>query len=103
MDAMLDAFGIQPRPGDPPPVLATGAGCAKCGGRGMRGRTAVYEIMQMSDTIRELTLKRAAGSHLRAQAIAEGMLTMRDAGLRKALEGVTTLEEVSRVLFTDDF
>jgi type II secretory ATPase GspE/PulE/Tfp pilus assembly ATPase PilB-like protein len=103
MEAMLDAFGIQARPGDPPPILAAGIGCAKCGGRGMRGRTAVYELMQMSETLREMTLKRCSGSQLRAQAIAEGMLTMRDAGLRKALEGVTTLEEVSRVLFTDDF
>jgi type IV pilus assembly protein PilB len=103
MEAMLDAFGITPRPGDPPPVLATGAGCIKCGGRGMRGRTAVYEIMQMSDALREMTLKRLPGSQLRAQAISEGMLTMRDAGLRKALEGATTIDEVSRVLFTDDF
>ena len=69
----------------------------------MRGRTAVYEIMQMSDTLRDMTLKRAPGSQLRAQAVSEGMLTMRDPGLRKAMEGATTLEEVSRVLFTDDF
>lgn len=103
MDAMLDAFGITIQPGGPPPILATGAGCPKCGGRGMRGRTAVYEIMQMSETLRDMTLKRSSGSQLRSQAIAEGMLTMRDAGLRKALEGATTLEEVSRVLFTDDF
>ncbi len=103
MPAMLDAFGITPRPGDPPPVMASGVGCPKCAGRGMRGRTAVYEIMQMSETLRDMTLKRSSGSQLRAQAIAEGMLTMRDAGLRKALEGATTLEEVSRVLFTEDF
>jgi type II secretory ATPase GspE/PulE/Tfp pilus assembly ATPase PilB-like protein len=101
--AMLDVFGITPHPDDPPPIMAHGAGCAKCGHRGMRGRTAVYEIMRMSDTLREMTLKRESGSHLRAQAIAEGMLTMRDAGLRKALEGATTLEEVTRVLFTEDF
>jgi type IV pilus assembly protein PilB len=103
MEAMLDAFGITPHPGDPPPVLATGVGCPKCNGRGMRGRTAVYEIMLMSEALREMTLKRASASQLRTQAISEGMLTMRDAGLRKALEGATTLEEVSRVLFTDDF
>ena len=101
--AMLDVFGITPHPGDPPPIMAHGTGCAKCGQRGMRGRTAVYEIMRMSDSLREMTLKRESGSHLRAQAISEGMLTMRDAGLRKALEGATTLEEVTRVLFTEDF
>ena len=69
----------------------------------MRGRTAVYEIMQMSDKLRAMTLNRDSGSALRAQAVAEGMLTMREAGLRKALEGSTTLEEVTRMLFTDDF
>jgi len=103
LDAMLDVFGIKRHPGDPPAVMASGAGCSKCGGRGMRGRTAVYEIMQMSDKLREMTLKRESGSALRATAVSEGMLTMRDAGLRKALEGVTTLEEVTRMLFTDDF
>jgi len=103
LDAMLDVFGIVRHPDDPPAIMASGAGCSKCNGRGMRGRTAVYEIMQMSDKLRELTLTRASGSQLRAQAVAEGMLTMRDAGLRKALEGVTTLEEVTRMLFTDDF
>src|SRR5207245_5668043 len=87
-EAMLDAFGIKADPFGPPPVIATGTGCAKCGGRGMRGRTAVYELMPMSDTLRDMTLKRCAGAQIRTQAIAEGMLTMRDSGLRKALEGV---------------
>ena len=103
LDAVLEVFGVKRHPQDPPAVLASGAGCPKCLGRGMRGRTAVYEIMQMSDKLRAMTLNRDSGSALRAQAVAEGMLTMREAGLRKALEGSTTLEEVTRMLFTDDF
>jgi type IV pilus assembly protein PilB len=101
--SILDAFGIKVHPLAPPPILASGAGCPKCGGRGMRGRTAVYELMPMSETLRDLTLKRCAGAQLREQAIAEGMLTMRESGLRKALEGYTTLEEVTRVLFSEDY
>ena len=100
--AVIEAFGL-PEGGDNPPVLATGAGCKKCGGRGMKGRTAVYEVMPMSEALRDMVLKRAGGSQLRGQAIAEGMMTMREAGIRKALAGMTTLEEVTRVLFSEDF
>ena len=69
----------------------------------MRGRTAVYELMPMSETLREMTLKRSPGSQMHDQAVAEGMITMRESGLRKALEGATTLEEVTRVLFSEEF
>ncbi len=101
-DMMLEAFGLQKREGEMP-VLATGRGCAKCGGRGMKGRTGVYELMPMSDTLRGMVLKRASGQELRDQAIAEGMITMREAALRKMLIGQTTAEEVTRVLFSEDF
>ncbi|HZT42030.1 MAG TPA: GspE/PulE family protein [Chthonomonadaceae bacterium] len=100
--AVIDAFGL-PATEQESPVLASGAGCSKCGGRGMKGRTAVYEIMPMSDKLRDMVLRRESGSQLRGQAIAEGMMTMREAGIRKALQGMTTLEEVTRVLFSEDF
>jgi type IV pilus assembly protein PilB len=86
-----------------PPDVAQGRGCPKCGGRGMKGRTGVYEMMPMSDPLRSMVLKRVSGAELRAQAISEGMTTMRESGVRKVLEGVTTPEEVVRVLYAEDF
>jgi type IV pilus assembly protein PilB len=82
--------------------VARGVGCGRCGNRGMKGRTAVYEIMSMSDTLRDMVLKRAPGSELKDQAVAEGMQTMRISGRQKVLDHVTTPDEVLRVLYTDD-
>jgi type IV pilus assembly protein PilB len=81
-----------------PPQIARGRGCTRCGGRGMAGRTAVYEIMPMTDAIRDMTLQRRPDDALRRQALAEGMISMREAGIRKVLEGETTPEEVARIL-----
>ena len=100
--AVVEAFGLPATEADSP-VLASGAGCSKCGGRGMKGRTAVYEIMPMSEKLRDMVLRRESSAQIRGHAISEGMLTMREAGIRKALMGQTTLEEVTRVLFSEDF
>ncbi len=97
----LEALGIQPEKAKPV-MIARGHGCPKCSGRGMKGRTAAYEVMSMSDSIRELVLKHASGVDLADQAVAEGMCTMRQAGVRKVLDGVTTPEEVLRVLYVED-
>jgi type IV pilus assembly protein PilB len=99
---VLDALGVTAPDGETP-MLVTATGCNRCGGRGMRGRTGAYEIMPMSDALRSLALKGASGPEIRAQAIAEGMATMRDAAFRKLLAGLTTFEEVTRVLFAEDF
>ncbi len=97
-----EAFGLKVEEGQEF-TLATGRGCPKCGGRGMKGRTGVYEIMPMSDPLRKMVLQNAPGPMLRDQAISEGMMTMRDCALRKMLAGLTTADEVTRVLFSDDF
>jgi type IV pilus assembly protein PilB len=68
----------------------------------MKGRTAVYEVMPMTDTLREMVLRRASGNELMDQAQRDGMVTMRQAGIKKVAEGVTTPEEVLRVLFTEE-
>ncbi len=94
--ATIEALGI-PILADQRPILRYGRGCTKCN-RGMRGRTAVFEVMPMSDPIREMVLRRSSASIVRGQAITEGMMVMRDAGMRKALAGLTTIEEVVRVL-----
>jgi len=97
----LEALGIQIDKAKPV-MIARGHGCPKCSGRGMKGRTATYEVLPMSDTIRELVLKHASGVDLADQAVAEGMCTMRQSGVRKVLDGVTTPEEVLRVLYVED-
>jgi type IV pilus assembly protein PilB len=73
-----------------------GAGCDRCNLTGYRGRVGLYEVMEISEELRELILVGASGTELRRKAIDEGMLTLRMSGLRKVMEGVTTIEEVVR-------
>lgn len=73
-----------------------GAGCDRCKGRGYSGRAAVLEVLPVSEAIRRLIVKRAPASVIKNQAVQEGMKTLRMAGIDKAREGITTLEEVLR-------
>jgi type IV pilus assembly protein PilB len=73
-----------------------GAGCEKCNGTGYKGRVGLYEVMDVSESLKELILVGASGLELRRKATEEGMLTLRQSGLRKIKEGVTTIEEVLR-------
>jgi type II secretory ATPase GspE/PulE/Tfp pilus assembly ATPase PilB-like protein len=84
------------------PMLARGRGCPKCANRGMKGRTAVYEILPVTDTIRALTHERAPSVVIKDAALKEGMKTMRDSAIRKVLQGVSTLEEITRVLVVEE-
>jgi type IV pilus assembly protein PilB len=74
-----------------------GKGCATCNFTGMKGRVAIYEVMPITEALRDMILKSASTAELRAQAQKEGMKTLRQAGLMKVLEGTTTVEEVLRV------
>jgi len=73
-----------------------GAGCEKCNNTGYKGRVGLYEVMEITEELRELILVGASGLELRRKAIDEGMLTLRASGLRQVKEGVTTIEEVVR-------
>jgi type IV pilus assembly protein PilB len=73
-----------------------GRGCEKCNKTGYRGRVGLYEVMELTDELRELVLVGASTPELRRKAIDEGMITLRQSGLRKVMEGVTTIEEVAR-------
>jgi type IV pilus assembly protein PilB len=73
-----------------------GAGCDRCNMTGYKGRVGLYEVMEVSEQLRELILVGASGLELRRKAIDEGMITLRGSGLRKVKEGVTTMEEVAR-------
>ena len=78
-----------------------GSGCERCKQRGYLGRAAILEVLSVSEPIRRLIIKRASAAALKNQALAEGMKTLRLAGIDKAHEGVTTLEEVWRLTAED--
>ncbi len=82
----------------PPKTLYRGKGCNVCGGSGFRGQIGIFEVMRVSDPIKELILKSASALEIRRVAIKEGMLTMFEDGLLKVESGVTTIEEVLRVV-----
>ena len=79
-----------------------GAGCASCKGRGYQGRVAIVEVMHLSPTIRMMVADRRTATEIREVALAEGMHTLKENGLAKAIEGVTTLDEVVRVSLRDE-
>jgi type IV pilus assembly protein PilB len=73
-----------------------GKGCDKCNGTGYKGRVGLYEVMEITDELRELVLVGASALELRRKAVEEGMITLRGSGLRKIKDGVTSVEEVLR-------
>jgi len=76
--------------------LFKGRGCTNCNNTGYRGRLGLFEVMEVSDEIRELILSGASAIELKRKAIEEGMISLRASGLQKLREGVTTVEEVLR-------
>ncbi len=78
-----------------------GAGCLECNGTGFRGRTAIGELLDLSDNIRNLILARRPASEIRRVAREEGMVTLREDALGKARQGITTLKEVNKVTFVE--
>jgi general secretion pathway protein E len=82
---------------DPEITLWHSKGCANCANTGYIGRVSIMEMLPITDSLRSLVMKHATATDLRAQAVREGMLTMYEDGVRKALNGVTTFEEVLRV------
>lgn len=76
-------------------------GCQWCGGTGYYDRIGVYEIMEITPTLRTLIARRAATDELRRAAIDEGMHTMRESARRLVLDGVTTLSELQRICVED--
>lgn len=84
-----------------PITLYKGTGCASCGYTGYRGRIAIHEVMPVSSAIRDIIPKHASADNFATIAIQEGMLTMRDDGINKAIQGLTTVAEVMRVAYVD--
>jgi type IV pilus assembly protein PilB len=83
------------------PQLFRPVGCAECGDLGYKGRTAVYELMVMTDDIRELVLQRKPATAVQAAAQAAGMQTLQESARRKVLDGVTSIEEYRRLMLAE--
>lgn len=80
--------------------LYKGNGCSQCSNSGYMGRTGIYEVLPVTDKIAKLILERKSAAEIEKQAVSEGMITMKQDGYLKIIEGITTLEEVLRVAET---
>jgi type IV pilus assembly protein PilB len=98
--ADLRTFGFEPTEENQKVVLRRGRGCDQCRQTGYKGRIGLYEMMLVNEEIAELMVRRAPLADVREAAMANGMKTLKQDGLRKVLEGVTTPDEVRRVVFT---
>jgi general secretion pathway protein E len=84
----------------PPPAFYKGAGCNLCAHTGYRGRTGLFEVLPVSDESRAMLLGNAAASDIRRQALKEGMVSMRHDGMLKVAQGVTSVSEVLRSVYS---
>jgi len=82
-------------------ALMEGAGCFECGGTGYRGRSAIHELLDLTDKIREMILDRRPTSEIRRAAKEDGMTFLRDSAVEKMRSGVTTLREINKVTFIE--
>src|SRR5579884_2408095 len=78
-----------------------GRGCFECGGTGFRGRTAIHELLDLSERIREMILDKRPGAEIRRVAREEGMTFLRESAVEKARAGITTLREINKVTFIE--
>ncbi len=78
-----------------------GAGCIECGGTGFKGRTAICELLDLSDNIREMILARRPSSEIKKAAREEGMRFLRDSAVERVMLGETTLREINKVTFVE--
>jgi len=89
-------------PDDRPLTLYRGRGCGACGHTGYRGRTSIQEVLPATSEIKALVNARAPAGEIRRQAIREGMVPLKEDGIRKVLAGITTVDEVIRVAYTEE-
>jgi type IV pilus assembly protein PilB len=78
-----------------------GAGCRECNGQGYHGRTAIFELLDLNDDLRDLIISKASVSRLKEAARAAGTAFLRDSAVEKLLKGETTLDEINRVTFVE--
>ncbi len=78
-----------------------GQGCIECGGTGFRGRSAIHELLELDDEVREMLLDKKPGSEIRKKAKEKGMHFLRDSALERVRDGITTLREINKVTFIE--
>jgi len=99
-DEILEASGLAPQQWSEVPFFE-GQGCIECAGTGFRGRTAIHELLELSDRIREMILVKKPTSEIRRAAREEGMRFLRESALDKVRLGLTTLKEINKVTFIE--
>jgi type II secretory ATPase GspE/PulE/Tfp pilus assembly ATPase PilB-like protein len=97
---VLEASGLDPQEWRNVPLFE-GQGCIECGGTGYRGRTAIHEILDLSDRVREMILAKKPSSEIRKVAKDEGMHFLRESALLRVRAGITTLKEINKVTFIE--
>jgi type IV pilus assembly protein PilB len=99
-DPELVSFGLDPKEWRDVPFY-DGPGCIECGGTGYHGRTAIHELLDLTDRIRELILEKKPSSEIRKAAHDEGMSFLRDSALARVRSGKTTMKEINKVTFIE--
>ena len=97
---VLEASGLDPQQWGPVPFYE-GQGCIECAGTGYRGRTAIHELLDLTDRIREMILLKKPTSEIRRAAREEGMRFLRESALDRVRAGITTLKEINKVTFIE--
>src|SRR5689334_15836400 len=97
---VLESSGLDPQQWGPVP-LYEGQGCIECAGTGYRGRTAIHELLELSDRIREMILAKRPTSEIRRAAREQGMRFLRESALDRVRAGITTLKEINKVTFIE--
>ena len=97
---VLEASGLDPQQWGPVP-LYEGQGCIECAGTGYRGRTAIHELLELTDLIREMILAKRPTSEIRRAAREQGMRFLRESALDRVRAGITTLKEINKVTFIE--
>jgi type IV pilus assembly protein PilB len=99
-DMQLELNGLDPKEWREIP-LYEGTGCIECGGTGYRGRTAIHELLELTDNIREMILAKRPSSEIRKAARDEGMHFLRESALARVRCGITTVKEINKVTFIE--
>ncbi|MEE8177090.1 MAG: pilus assembly protein PilB, partial [Acidobacteriota bacterium] len=97
-DSVLEESGLPPAVWSGVPFYE-GAGCIECSGTGFRGRTAIQELLELTDHIRELILEKRPTSEIRRAAQEKGLIPLRESAVEKVKLGVTTLKEINKITF----
>jgi type IV pilus assembly protein PilB len=99
-DGVLEASGLKPEEWRNLPFYE-GEGCIECSGTGFRGRSAIHELLELTDNVREMILAKRPSSEIRRAAREEGMHFLRESALDRVKRGLTTLKEINKVTFIE--